>query len=204
MPSNLKDEVFKMTQKEDESLEDLVERFVYNVKREKMDNLDEETLKSLLLRAIKDEWIDLLNLIGKGDISQLPFEDICDLCVHISRGKARVGRSHRDPLLSRINKSTAGAVSREKIGNFLDTFKTDILGSLSEQIDTLKIQNKKNSKNVALSIFCPKCQKKHALRECPLDSKAIETCVICADNHDTKEFPYQVLRLYSMMKESQN
>lgn len=62
MPSNLKDEVFKMTQKEDESLEDLVERFVYNFKREKMDNLDEETLKSLLLRAIKDEWIDLLNL----------------------------------------------------------------------------------------------------------------------------------------------
>ena len=29
MPSNLKDEVFKMTQKEDENLEDLVERFVY-------------------------------------------------------------------------------------------------------------------------------------------------------------------------------
>lgn len=47
-----------------------------------MDNLDEETLKALLLKAIKDEWIDLLNLIGKGDISQLP------LCLHISRGKA--------------------------------------------------------------------------------------------------------------------
>lgn len=83
MPSNLKDEVFKMTQKEDENLEDLVERFVYNVKREKMDNLDEETLKALLLRAIKDEWIDLLNLTGKGNISQLPFAHICDLCVHI-------------------------------------------------------------------------------------------------------------------------
>jgi len=126
---------------------------------------------------------------GKGYISQLPFVDICDLCVHISRGKERVGRSPRDPLLSRINKSTAGIVSREKIRNFLDTFKTDILGSLSEQIDTHKIQNKKNSKNAALSIFCPKCRKKHALRECPLDSKAIETCVICVDNHDTKECP---------------
>jgi len=57
MPSKLKDEVFKMTQKEDENLEDLVERFVYNIKREKMDNLDEETLKALLLKAIKDEWI---------------------------------------------------------------------------------------------------------------------------------------------------
>ena len=57
-----------MKQKEDENIEDLVERFVYNVKRTKMDNLDEETLKSLLLRAIKYEWIDLLNLTGKGDI----------------------------------------------------------------------------------------------------------------------------------------
>ena len=55
VPSNHKDEVFKITQKEDENLEDLVETFVYNVKREKMDNLDEETLKALLLRAIKDE-----------------------------------------------------------------------------------------------------------------------------------------------------
>ena len=72
-----------MTQKEDENIEDLVERYFYNVKREKMDHLDEETLKSLLLRAVKDEWIDLLNLTGKGDISQLPFADIFDLCVHI-------------------------------------------------------------------------------------------------------------------------
>ena len=62
MPQNIKDEVFKMTQKEDENLEDLVEIFVYNVKREKMYNLDEETLKALLLRAIKDKWINLLNL----------------------------------------------------------------------------------------------------------------------------------------------
>jgi len=61
-----------MTQKEDENLEYLVERFVYNIKREKMDSLDEETLKALLLKAIRDERIDLLNLTGKGDIYQLP------------------------------------------------------------------------------------------------------------------------------------
>lgn len=189
MPSNLKDEVFKMTQKEDENLEDLVERFVYNVKREKIYNLDEETIKALLLRVVKDEWIDLLNLTGKGDISQLPFADICDLCVHISRGKTRVGKSPRDPILSRINKSAARTIRRAEIGNLFDTFKIDILGSLSEQIDTLKIQNKQNSENVALFIFCPKFRKKHALRECPLNTTAIETCAICADNHDTKECP---------------
>ena len=69
MPHNIKDEVFKMIQKEDENLEDFVERFAYNVKREKLNNLDEETLKSLLLKSIRDEWINILNFKGKGDIS---------------------------------------------------------------------------------------------------------------------------------------
>lgn len=83
MPHNIRDEVFKMTQKEDENIEDLVERFVYNLKREIMDSLDEETLKALLLKSIKDEWIDLLILKRKGDISQLPFADICDICTYL-------------------------------------------------------------------------------------------------------------------------
>ena len=89
--------------------------------------------------------------------------------------------------MSKINKSAIGTISRAKIGNFLDNFKMDILGSLSEQLDTLKIQNKQKAENVALSIFCPKCRKKHALREYPLYS--IEICVICAKNHNTKEWP---------------
>jgi len=62
-----------MTQKEYENIEELVERFIYNLKREEMDNVDEEILKGLLLKAIRDEWINLVNLIGKGDICQLQF-----------------------------------------------------------------------------------------------------------------------------------
>ena len=71
----------------------------------------------------------------------------------------------------------------------LDEFKIDILGSLSEQIDTLKLQNKKKSETDSLAIFCPKCRKKHALRECPLEAKVVETCVICSESHETKNFP---------------
>ena len=107
--------------------------------------------------------------------------------IHVLRGKAIIGENPRHPLLSRINKSAAGTVSRTELGNLLDNFKIDILQSLSEKIGTLKIQNKKKDKNVAFSIFSPKCRKKHVLRECPLDLKSIETCVICAKNHDTKE-----------------
>ena len=92
MPHDLKYEVFKMMQKEDESLEDLVEIFSYNIKISKMYNLDDETIKSLLLKYIRDEWIDLINLIGKGDVSQLSFREFFYLCKHISRGKVRTGK----------------------------------------------------------------------------------------------------------------
>ena len=37
--------------------------------------------------------------------------------------------------------------------------------------------------------FSLKCKKKHALRQCPLDLESVKTCVICVENHDTKEFP---------------
>ena len=84
--------------------------------------------------------------MGKRDISQLPFVDICDLCVHISRGKSRRGKSSRYPLLSRVNKSTTGTISRAEIGSFLDNFKADILGSLSEKFDTLKFKTSRKLK----------------------------------------------------------
>ena len=110
-----------------------------------MSNLDEETLKSLLLKAIRDEWIDILNMMGKGDISQLLLHDIAELCVHLSRGNSKTAKGPRDPSLIRADKSATSLVSMAEIGNMLDEFKTDILGSLSEQLDTLKIQNKQKA-----------------------------------------------------------
>jgi len=83
MPHNIKNEDFQMMHKEDENIEDFIERISYNVKRAKIHELDEETLKALLLKSIRDEWIDLVNLTGKGDISHLSFGDICELCIHI-------------------------------------------------------------------------------------------------------------------------
>ena len=67
-----------MNQEEDESLEDLIERFMYNVKREKLHHLGFDTLKILLLRTIRDEWIDLIDLMSRGDVYQLSFEEICE------------------------------------------------------------------------------------------------------------------------------
>ena len=144
-----------------------------------MENLDEDNLKDLMLKAIRDEWIDILNMMGKWDIYHLSLPEISELCIHISRVNSRVGKNSRDSVISRINQYATGTISRDEIGNLLDEVKTNILGSLSEQIYTLKLKNKQRVESNALSIFCPKCRKKHALRECPLDLKSVETCVIC-------------------------
>jgi len=61
---DLKEEIFRMNQKEDESLEDLIERFMCNVKREKHHHLGSNPLKTILLTRIRDIWIDLLDLIS--------------------------------------------------------------------------------------------------------------------------------------------
>ena len=57
--------------------------FTYNIKRSKLHSLGLDALKNLQLNAIKDEWIDLLKLVGKGDVYQMPFQEICELCKNI-------------------------------------------------------------------------------------------------------------------------
>ena len=68
-----------MKQQEDESLEDYLEIFLYNYKKYKQ-ILNTNTFRTIFLKGIQDEYIDILNLMGSGDISQLTFEDICTLC----------------------------------------------------------------------------------------------------------------------------
>lgn len=97
-----------------------------------MHELDDETLKTLFLKYIRYEWIGLLNLMGKWDVLWLSFGEICDLCKHISSGKARTGKNPRNPIMSRISKSLPRTISTCELWNFLDSFKLDILGSLSE------------------------------------------------------------------------
>lgn len=117
---------------------DLVEIFTYNVKRAILHDLGFDTLKTLLLKSIRDECIYLINMMGKGDVSQLSFQDIFLLCKHISRGKSKYGRSPRDPLILRVSKFQSRRVGREELGNFLNKFKTNIFVNLSEQIDILR------------------------------------------------------------------
>ena len=154
-----------MSQQEDESLEEYLERFLYNLQNSKHHSLSLDTIGTIFLKGIRDEYLDILNVMGKGDISNLPFEEISELCKKYSRGRAKSGK--RD-ISSKASKSAASAVTRAEIGSLLENFKTDLLSTLGTQVDVLKAKKRKEEQDEALAIFCPKCRQKHPLRECPL------------------------------------
>ena len=73
-----------MIAKENESLEEYVERFQYNLQISPYGTLPGEVLKATLIKGMKDEWVETLNLMGKSDIYQETYEDIVLLCIRCS------------------------------------------------------------------------------------------------------------------------
>jgi len=181
---DLREQVFRMTQKEDESLEDYVERFHYNLQRSKHSNLDHEILKTIFIRGMRDDYLDTLNLLGKGDISQEPFAEIVNICLRCSRGSSK-RRSTIQDASPQIQKSIRGGVTREEIGNLFENFKTDILSTLSAKITTTQIKKTQGEADTPLAVFCPNCRKQHPLRECEMNS--INLCNICELEHSTRQ-----------------
>ena len=74
-----REELFNMAQKEDESLEDFVERLQYNLHRSVHPDVSHDILKTILLKGVRDDCLDTLNMLGKGDISKDSYEDIVAL-----------------------------------------------------------------------------------------------------------------------------
>ena len=167
-----------MQQQEDESLEDYVERFVYNLQKNRND-LNLATIRTIFLKGILEENMDILNLMASGDVSQKSFEDIVEMCRKYSRSKAKARKGVR------VVKSSSGGITRLELGNLLENFKTDILGTISAHMDTLSI--KKKFEDEALAIFCSRCKKKHPIKNCPLNS--ISVCGVCAEDHTTEDYP---------------
>jgi hypothetical protein len=92
------------------------------LQRTKQNALDSETLLIILLRGIKDDCMDALNLMGVGYVSQMTYEDICELCKHYSQGTTKSRRGLMD-LASRVTKlASRGGVIRVEIENMLDNF----------------------------------------------------------------------------------
>jgi len=80
----LKDEIFKMTAKDNEALEEYIECFNYNLQRSPHTVLPKEVPRAILIKGMKEEWVETLNLMGKGDISQEDYDEIIRLCIRCS------------------------------------------------------------------------------------------------------------------------
>ena len=53
-----------------------------------------------------------------------------------------ITRSVRDPIGRNTKPSTPGGVTRVELGNLLENFKTNLLGTIGSQLDTLKAKKK--------------------------------------------------------------
>jgi len=107
-------------------MEDCVERFKYTLQISSHSELDKDILKIILLRAFREDSLELLNIVGKGDISKENFDTIYELCIQCSRGVAR----NKQGIQS--TKVSGGGVTKVEIGNLLDSLRTNILSALSE------------------------------------------------------------------------
>jgi hypothetical protein len=151
-PRDAKNDIFKMQQSEEESLEDYLERFLYNYQKTKQFALDTATVRTIFLKGVRDDCIEVLNLMSSGDVYQNPFADIAEYCKRYSRSQAKTGKSVRDPI-HKIVKPTSGGVTRIELGNLLEKFKTDILNTISSQLDTMKIKKKTRGRKCCVSNF---------------------------------------------------
>jgi len=125
---------------------------------------------------LREDSLDMLNIVGKGNISKEDFDSIWDLCIQCSRGVSR--NKHK----IWTSKTSSGGITKVEIGNLLDNLKTDILSTLSSEMDTFQEKQNKMELERNMAIFFPQCRKKHPLN-------TVETCAICQHNYPTSSCP---------------
>lgn len=84
--------------------------------------MSKDILKTILLKGVRDDCLDMLNMFGKWDISKESFDEIFNLCKRSSRGAASRPKS-RDSIYSRVQKSASGGATWAEIGNLLEELK---------------------------------------------------------------------------------
>ena len=79
-----------------------------------------------------------------GDISHKTFTQTGDMCKNYSRSRGKVGKNFREPYSRNVrgNIPSSSGVTRVEFENLLDNFKTDILGLMGSQLDSLEAKKK--------------------------------------------------------------
>jgi hypothetical protein len=86
-----------LNQTKDESLEDYLERFLYNYQKSKLFTTNPAVVRTAFLKGLRDDCIEVLNLLSSGDVHQKPFSEIADYYRRYSRGQDKIGKGPRDP-----------------------------------------------------------------------------------------------------------
>lgn len=155
-------------------------------------------MKTIFIRGMRNDCLDTLNLLGKGDISQESFDEKIKICLRCSRGSSR-GRVMVWDASVKIQKSTNEGVIRAEIINLFKNLKTDLLSTLSAQIMMTQVKKAQDEVDTNSVVFCLKCMEKHSLKECRVN--IINLYNICDLEHSTGHCP-ELPRLKAMLKES--
>ena len=119
-------------------------------------------MKTLLLKGIKDEFLELLNLIGKGDVFQFSYDDVCELCIRYSRGISKAGKNSRDVCSFFSKFATRIGDIRAEIKVLFENFKVDFVSSLNAKLAILQVHKNQEFDEV----FPTHDRKEHTIDGC--------------------------------------
>ena len=122
--------------------------------------------------------------MGKCDVFQLSYDDVCELCIRYSRGNSNIFKNSKEISSRFLKSATKIGVLGVEINNLFKHFNVDINGSLNSQLGVLHVRE--NHEEFEETVF-PRCQKKHLAMDFPLDSLTI--CGIYDLKHSTDCFP---------------
>jgi hypothetical protein len=108
------------------------------------------------LKGIRDDCIEVLNFLSSRYVHQNPFAEVAYYFRKYSGGQDKTSKEPRDSF-SRNTRKISGTVTKIELGNLLESFKTNILSTISKQLDTLKLKKKQEEETI-LAIFYPRCQ----------------------------------------------
>lgn len=93
--SDTRDEVFTMTQGDNESLEDFVERLKLSYRGTQTCTLDPNSLKLVLLRGVNEYLMEIINLFSSADTYHLSYDDIKKVFKKHSKATRKIGRTNK-------------------------------------------------------------------------------------------------------------
>jgi hypothetical protein len=128
-----------MSQGPHESLEEFEERFQLSYKRAHNCIMDEDSLKLVLHKGVKEDVMGKLNLLSNGDIYQMDYDDIKQIFKNHFKSSRKKGRNGK----GMVSQSSNPAIHiKNELGGLLEYMKTNILHSLAMEMDTLQIKKK--------------------------------------------------------------